>query len=68
MAVPQAFVVRNCVQTEMGYEVGPRLRESRLLAPSGCQRQFTQPRAPLMAQFCTVMRFGSAPPFGVFEE
>ena len=35
MAVlPQAFVVRNCVQTEMGYKVVPRLRESCLLTSS----------------------------------
>ena len=33
--------------TEMGYKVGPRLRESRLLAPSDCGGEFTQPRALL---------------------
>ena len=33
--------------TEMGYKVGPRLRESLLLVPSG--REFTQPRASVPA-------------------
>ena len=32
--------------------VGPRLRESRLLAPSGSGGEFTQPRAHLLADPC----------------
>ena len=39
--------------TEMGHKVGPRLRESRLLAPSGSGHEFTQPRAHLKAQLCS---------------
>ena len=36
------------LSTEMGYKVGPWLRESSLLAPSGLGREFTQPRAYLI--------------------
>ena len=31
--------------TDLGYKVGPRLREPRLQAPSGRGPEFTQPRA-----------------------
>ena len=37
------------VCTEMGHKTGPRLRESRLLAPG---HEFTQPRAHRIAQLC----------------
>ena len=38
----------------MGYKMGTTLRESRSLAPSG--REFTQPRADLIAQLGTPVR------------
>ena len=41
--------------TWIGQKVGPRLRESRLLAPSGRGGEFTQPREHLLADPC---RFG----------
>ena len=51
----------NDVYTGIGYKVGPspRLRESRLLAPSGHGGggEFTQPRAQLLADPCK--RFNS---------
>ena len=38
----------------MGYKMGPRLCESRLLAPSG--REFPQPRSHLIAKLSTLFR------------
>ena len=44
----------NGVCTGIGYKMGPGLRESRLLAPSGRGgREFTQPRTHLIADPCT---------------
>ena len=48
----------GCAQihsSEMGYKVGPRLRESCLLAPSSRGREFTQPRVHFIAQLCTLL-------------
>ena len=43
--------------------MGPGLRESRLLAPSGRGGEFTQPRAHLLAEHCTsVTMCPSLPP------
>ena len=42
--------------TEMAYKVGPRLCESRLLAPSGRGVEFTQPRAHLIGQISTELQ------------
>ena len=39
----------------MGKRVGPRLRESRLLAPSAAVGEFTQPRAHSFAHLCTLV-------------
>ena len=39
--------------TGLGKRMGPRLRESRLLAPSGRQREFTQPSLRLFLHICT---------------
>ena len=40
----------------MGYRLGPRLREIRLLDPPGRRRWFTQTRAHLTAQLCGVFK------------
>ena len=40
--------------TEMSYKVGPGLCSSRLVDPSACGREFTQPRADLIAQLCKI--------------
>ena len=43
-------------RTEMDYKVSPRLRECHLLALSGHSRgKFTQPRAHILANLCTVV-------------
>ena len=47
-------VTEQSRHTEMGYKMGPRLREYHLLTPSGSEREFTQPRAHLIAQLCSV--------------
>ena len=51
------LVLRKCHDscTEIGYKVGRRLRESRLLAPSGHKgNEFMQHRDHLLAKPCTV--------------
>ena len=40
--------------TEMSYKVGPGLCVSRLLDPSAFGREFTQPRAHLIAHLCKI--------------
>ena len=43
--------------TVLGESVGPRLRESRLLTPSGRGGELTQPMAFSFIQLCTLMVF-----------
>ena len=54
--------------TGIGYKVVPRLRESRLLAPSGHGGEFTHPRAHLLADPCRCLSVQFTLTIEMYEE